>query len=233
MKLRIVSYNVQRGIGLDLRSDLDRARTILERIDADVVAIQEVTRVDGAERDDQAGFLARALGMRAVRCEVRPAGKGTYGHALLTRLPVLGSEDHDLTIPGHERRRCLRVDVEVGDGALHLFSCHLGLGIRERRAQLERLVAFLRQSPAQVGRRVLMGDMNEWYRGPLALTLRRELGCGTSMRERTHPALLPVFALDRIYWDRALEGEVSVYQSPPARRASDHLPVVAELRDHA
>ncbi len=45
----------------------------------------------------------------------------------------------------------------------------------------------------------------------------------------THPA--PLFALDRIYWDRHLHGErFHVHTSRLARVASDHLPVVARLR---
>jgi endonuclease/exonuclease/phosphatase family metal-dependent hydrolase len=48
---------------------------------------------------------------------------------------------------------------------------------------------------------------------------------------RTHPALFPLFALDRIYWDGELEGEAfHVHRSRLARVASDHLPVVARLR---
>jgi endonuclease/exonuclease/phosphatase family metal-dependent hydrolase len=48
---------------------------------------------------------------------------------------------------------------------------------------------------------------------------------------RTHPAVFPLFALDRIYWDRELEGrEFHVHRSRLARVASDHLPVLARLR---
>jgi endonuclease/exonuclease/phosphatase family metal-dependent hydrolase len=48
---------------------------------------------------------------------------------------------------------------------------------------------------------------------------------------RTHPALFPLFQLDRIYWDVELEGEsFHVHRSRLARVASDHLPVMARLR---
>ena len=48
---------------------------------------------------------------------------------------------------------------------------------------------------------------------------------------RTHPALFPLFRLDRIYWDVELQGEeFHVHRSRLARVASDHLPVVARLR---
>ena len=59
--------------------------------------------------------------------------------------------------------------------------------------------------------------------------LRREF---TSLRRRrTHPALLPLWALDRIYWDHAVRGEsLRVHRTRLARVASDHLPLVASLR---
>ena len=48
---------------------------------------------------------------------------------------------------------------------------------------------------------------------------------------RTHPAPLPLFPLDRIYWDRALQADgFHVHRSRLARVASDHLPIVARLR---
>jgi endonuclease/exonuclease/phosphatase family metal-dependent hydrolase len=48
---------------------------------------------------------------------------------------------------------------------------------------------------------------------------------------RTHPAWFPLFKLDRIYWDVALEArEFHVHRTRLARMASDHLPVICTLR---
>jgi endonuclease/exonuclease/phosphatase family metal-dependent hydrolase len=197
---------------------------VLARLDADVIAVQEVTR--GAGRGDQAALLADALGMHLARCEVRPHGEGTYGHAVLSRLPLDGVTVCDLTVGRREPRRAMRVDV----GGLHVFACHLGLGPGERRAQVERLVRFLREPDVRRGRRVVLGDLNEWWRGPVARTLRAELGDGTSMRDRTHPAPAPLFALDRVYWEPPVVGVTRVHRGAPAGIASDHLPIVVELR---
>jgi endonuclease/exonuclease/phosphatase family metal-dependent hydrolase len=225
--LRVATYNIQRGFGLDLRCDLDRILAILKRIDADVLALQEVTTAPGDAARDQPAFLAAALDMELVRCDVRPHRGGTYGHAVLSRLPVHDVESHDLGVPGCEPRRCLHVEIGTTAGAVHVFGCHFGLGIRERRGQTAALVQFVRRWRSAGGRRVVLGDFNE-YPGPVARALSAELGAGGG-RLRTHPAPLPVFPIDRIYWDRERTGDLSVYLDPIARLASDHLPLVVEL----
>ncbi|MFQ5830658.1 MAG: endonuclease/exonuclease/phosphatase family protein [Candidatus Methylomirabilia bacterium] len=80
------------------------------------------------------------------------------------------------------------------------------------------------------GPRVLLGDFNERLPGSLAPRLAPEFSL-LLRRRRTHPALFPVFSLDRIYWDTELGGErPMVHRSRLACVASDHLPVVACLR---
>jgi len=78
---------------------------------------------------------------------------------------------------------------------------------------------------------VLMGDFNEWHRGPITRELRVEFSSPMRRMRRTHPAVFPLFRLDRIYWDRDLEGEAfRAHRTRLSRLASDHLPVVARLR---
>jgi len=228
--LVVVSYNIHRGVGLDRRRDLDRIAHVIGETEADVVGLQEVIREKGPGQADQAAYLARRLGMALVMGETRVHGEGSYGNALLTRLPVLGYSRCDLSRGTWEPRGCLRVDLAIDDRALHVFNCHFGLALRERREQVTLLGAFIR-SAGQRGPRVLLGDFNEWHRGPVTRQLRLEFSSPMRRLRRTHPALFPLFALDRIYWDVELEGETfHVHRSRLARVASDHLPVVARLR---
>ncbi len=114
-------------------------------------------------------------------------------------------------------------------GLLHVFNVHFGLQIRERAAQVRMLVREHILHDELTGPRVVVGDLNEWFPGAVGRTLRRELH-GPRIR-RTHPAPLPLFPLDRIYWDRDLAADgFHVHRSRLARVASDHLPVVARLR---
>jgi endonuclease/exonuclease/phosphatase family metal-dependent hydrolase len=228
----VASYNIHRGVGLDRRLNLDRIADVIAEIAPDVVALQEVVRLPGPAAADQAAYLAARLGLTLVMGVTRPHGRdGTFGNVLLTRLPVLGWATRDLSRGVREPRGVLRVDVGVDGRPLHVFNCHFGLGLRERREQLQLLADFIRGSALLEGPRVVMGDFNEWHRGPVTRLLRREFSSPMRRMGRTHPAVFPLFRLDRIYWDVELEGQAfHVHQSRRARMASDHLPVVARLR---
>ena len=89
--LVVASYNIHRGVGLDRRRDLDRIARVIGEIDPDVIGLQEVINENGEASADQARYLAATLGMGVVMGETRPFGDGTYGNAVLTRLPVLGA----------------------------------------------------------------------------------------------------------------------------------------------
>jgi endonuclease/exonuclease/phosphatase family metal-dependent hydrolase len=227
----VSSYNIHRGRGLDRRLDLDRIAGVIAEIAPDVIGLQEVIREDGAVRADQAAYLADRLGMGLVMGVARRYRGGTYGNAVLSRLPVLGWAAQDLSFGVREPRACLRVDLDVDGRPLHVFNCHFGLALRERREQVELLAGFIRDSAALAGPRVLMGDFNEWHRGPVSRSLKREFSSPMRRMRRTHPAVFPLFALDRLYWDVELEGqEFHVHRSRLARVASDHRPIVATLR---
>jgi len=228
--LVVASYNIHRGVGLDRKRDLDRIAQVIGEMSPDVVGLQEVVRENGMAHADQATYLGQVLGMQVVMGETRSYGSGTYGNAVLTRLPVLSSVRCDLSCDGREPRGCLRVDLDLDHTAVHLFNCHFGLAFHERRAQLDLLAGFLQAADCD-GPRLLVGDFNEWHRGPVTRRLRREFSSPMRRMRRTHPAVFPLFRLDRIYWDVELQGEAfHVHRSRLARVASDHLPVVARLR---
>ena len=205
---------------------------MIAELDADVVGLQEVVRGEGGGDADQPAYLASKLSMSMIMAVTRPHAGGSFGNAVLTRLPVIASTTHDLSHGPYERRGCLRVDVTADDAIVHVFTCHLGRRFKERREQLTLLAALLAVTDI-TGPRVLMGDFNEWHRGPITRGLRREFAASFRAR-RTFPARFPMLALDRIYWDSDLEGEgFRAHRSTLARVASDHLPVVATLRVRA
>jgi endonuclease/exonuclease/phosphatase family metal-dependent hydrolase len=220
--LTAASYNIHKAEGIDRRVDLARIALVLKEIDADLIGVQEIYRA-------QAQALAESLEMSMEMGATRIHDGEPYGNAVFTRLSVHASYTFDLTRPTRQPRGGIRLDLLAGESILHLFNVHFGLKIRERAEQVEALVREQILNVQLVGPRVVMGDLNEWFPGAVGRALRRELQ-GPRIR-RTHPALLPLFPLDRIYWDRHLHAEgFHVHRSRLARVASDHLPVVARLR---
>lgn len=200
-----------------------RIARVLHEIAPDVIGLQEVYR-------PQAETLAAELGMGLVMGAVREGGPhGAYGNAVLSRLPVVRARAFDLSQRGREPRGGVWADLALGGLGLRLFNVHLGLRIGERAAQVAQLVDEHVGLAGAAGPRLLLGDLNEWFPGAVGRLLRREFQGGRV--QRTHPSPVPLFALDRIYWDLALQaGRVHVHRSPLARIASDHLPVVGRFR---
>ena len=222
MHFTVASYNIHRCAGLDRRVNLERIADVLREIDADLVGIQEVLR-------PQADALAERLEMELAMGPTTNRNGLPYGNAVLSRLPIHSSHTFDLSWASREPRGGIRLDLVMNEGLLHLFNVHFGLKVRERADQVRMLVRDHILHEDLTGPRIVIGDLNEWFPGPVGRLLRRELH-GPRIR-RTHPAPLPIFPLDRIYWDRHLVSDgFRVHRSRLARIASDHLPVVARLR---
>jgi endonuclease/exonuclease/phosphatase family metal-dependent hydrolase len=225
VRLRIVTYNIHRGLGLDRRERVDRIAAVLSEVKADVVALQEVFA-------PQAHALAAMTGMAAVFGPTRELARGLYGNVCLSRAPLVAHGRYNLTCRPFEPRGALRADVDVGLAApLHVFNVHLGLRYRERVRQVRKLRRIVRR-PGLAGPRVVVGDFNEWFHGHASRLLRAEFGLSAAGRRspRTHPSPLPVFPLDRIYLGPDVRVvRVGVHRSRLARVASDHLPTFADL----
>ena len=221
--MEIVSWNVQKCIGVDLRRDVVRVARVLADHDADVIGLQEVMRVSGM---DQAATIGNALAMKLAWGPARSVRGGSFGNALLVRGEILETRVHDVSVRTQEKRACLEALIDVRGVRLRAFVCHFGLGFREREHQAARLRDIVRAARAADVPRVVLGDFNEWQRrGPVQRALASEFP-RTPERVATHPSMLPLFALDRITWDAPLEGTVRVH---PVARASDHRALHASL----
>jgi endonuclease/exonuclease/phosphatase family metal-dependent hydrolase len=226
MQVRVATYNVHQCVGRDGRRDPERICAVLEAIDADVVTLQEL-EWDPAEALHLLEDFSRALGYQPIAGPTLLRAKGHYGNALLTRLPIVEHELLELTVNGHEPRGAIDVILDTGSRSLRVMATHLGLWPYERRRQMRRLLERLDRAP-QVPT-VLMGDLNEWFLWGRPLRWLRAR-FGATPAPLTFPSALPLFALDRIWVrPRDLLADLGVRKDTQARRASDHLPVVAEL----
>ncbi|RMG46947.1 MAG: endonuclease [Acidobacteria bacterium] len=242
MRLRVLTYNIHRAIGVDRRFRPDRIIEILEHHDADIVLLQEVDEgVPRSREMDLAREFSLALGYEhyAVGHNVK-LRRGRYGNATLSRYPILRERNIDLTIGRRKRRGCQHTTIRLPAGAppLEVFNLHLGLSARERAQQLGVLLCspeFARLEPSRPC--LVGGDFNDW-RSLLRPTLVSGLGfrCatdrgGTARPIRTYPSFSPTGPLDRIYYRGPLRLErVRRCRLNRSKVASDHLPVVADFR---
>jgi len=248
VRLRVLTYNIHRAIGVDRRFRPERIVRILESHDADIALLQEVD--EGAPRSremDLARELADALGYRhfAIGHNVT-LRKGRYGNATLSRWPIVRERNIDLTVGFLRRRGCqhTRIAARTPSGRtrrIEVFNLHLGLSARER----ERQVALLTRSRefsslAFDVPTVVAGDYNDW-RSLLRPIFVEMLGFrsatgGDSERERaiaTFPSFFPRGALDRVYYRGPLRlAAARRCRLTLSRVASDHLPVVADFDLH-
>ena len=234
--LRIATYNVHRCRGIDGRTRPERIAAVLRAIGADVVALQEVVGA-GLHGGGHAEELGAALGMGWVMAPARQFRGHQFGNAVLSRLPITHHVEHDLSWKTCEARRMQRVDIAAHGGTLHLYNVHLGTAILERRHQAKRLADIVCDRRV-AGPKLVLGDFNEWMRG-LATALLNETLNSVDLRDylprkrtqRTYPGLFPVLHLDHIYY--AGKVEVVGVELPRTRLslvASDHLPLVADIR---
>lgn len=243
MQLRLLSYNIHKCIGgLDRRYDPARVAQVIAPYEPDLVALQEVDQhAPRSNADRQVDVLGDYLGLRhrTYFPNVKVRTGGEYGNAILSRFPLTETTNIDVTVPPKKRRSVLHARYRIrmnGDAGkhtrtLHLYNLHLGLSGIERKIQLRR---FLESHPF-IGLHhrtpiVVAGDFNDVW-GTLGKKLLGPAGFETSApRVRTFPAWSPIRALDSVY----VRGDARIHRVYTSRarlamRASDHLPLIAEI----
>lgn len=224
------SYNVHRCIGADKRFDPGRIAAVIEELDADIVALQEADRRFGYRAGLlDLGEVERRTGLTLVPVSPVPGGHGWRGNALLVRGGKV-TRVRRLALPGAEPRGALIVDLAMPAGGLRVVAAHLGLLRRHRALQATAILAALHDAAPMPT--VLLGDMNEWRTGVNSSLTRLEplFGPFIHPHQPSFPARLPFLALDQILGHpRGLVLPPQVHDSPLARVASDHLPLLARI----
>lgn len=224
--LRLASYNVQKCIGMDLRRRPERILQVLDGLDAQVVVLQEADKRLPPRPAALPHFALEEAGWQIA--DLGGAGSlGWHGNAVIWRGDGIGLREMDhIDLPGLEPRGAVRVELETGLGPLRVIGAHLGLVQSYRRMQVQHLATASSRLPEAPT--VWAGDFNEWSRVPVLdhwAPLMRFLPPRPS-----YPAPRPVGALDRLALNGAIRAkDHGVYAERPARIASDHLPIWADL----
>lgn len=227
MQITLATYNIHAGIGTDGEFDADRIVRVLQEMNADVVALQEIEH-HSVEGIDMLDYLAEKTGFYAIAGPTLLRQSRDYGNALLTRLPVLALNRIDLSLSGREPRGAIDVVLDWNGQRLQVVVTHLGLNPWERREQVQQLLEVFDTHSADVS--LLMGDLNEWFLwGRVLRWLHAHFE--STPHFATFPSRWPLFALDRLWVKpRTMLDSMGVHNTPLARIASDHLPLKVTLK---
>lgn len=224
--IKVASYNIHKGVGLDRLRRPERILDVLGEIDADIVGLQEADRRFGERMSalpvqmiaDRSDYVAVPLGLR-------PDSLGWHGNAILVRKNIEILDHARIDLPTLEPRGAVMAEVSLDKVRLRVVTMHLDLSGLWRRKQARAIMAQLdKRDPLPT---ILMGDLNEW---------RRESGClhdfarhyRFAQTGKSFHSQRPVARLDRIMADPSLSfSSCGVHHSVRARHASDHLPIWA------
>ncbi len=227
--LRVLTYNIHHAEGMDDVVDLERIAALIEALDPDLVALQEIdsvtTRTGGV---DQAAELGRLTGLAHLFGSFMPYQGGAYGMALLSRWPIDASLN--LRLPdGDEPRTALSATVtspRTGQ-SLRFVGIHFYRTEEERLAQATRLEQFLESETSPT---ILAGDFNSMPGSNVMSFLQKSWAVADKGEDRlTFSSFEPVREIDFVLFRP--QGQFAILDQwlvdEPV--ASDHRPVVVDF----
>lgn len=230
---RVMTYNVHNGFNSGGQLDLEGLAQVVEAIQPDILALQEVSRGDiGNGGGDMLSWLSQRLRMPYV---YTPGGETLWGQVTFSRYPILRTEAQvlppdDLAV----RRSFLYTQIELGqETSLHLINNHFhALRRRDepiRQQQAQAILDFLAYQ--NISQALVAGDLNALPDSPTLQTFYEanfaDVIAGAELVPGyTASSTYPVVRIDYILVTPGLRAtQVAI----PVTTASDHLPVVAVI----
>ena len=230
MRFRVVVYNLK-----GFRLGRGPVAQVLRELAPDLVLLQE----SGPRRHLRR--LGRDLGMEVAADPWSPLRRRVK-NAVLAAAPLRVRASRLVRFPGTERlhpRGVLLAELATSAGRLWALSGHLGLVPAERAAHAERVVDLIASLEGPV---VLGADLNELPTATAAVRIaraipdawvapgaRRATATAGDDEGATFPADGPTHRIDYLFSSDAVTVE-GIRVAVEAGVASDHLPVVADLR---
>ena len=245
MKLKVVSYNIQSGKNDEdeIERSFDFCTEVLRDLKADIIGLNEVGRHAHGEIFPKLDFgcepneyIASKLGLNTSFAQAITTHDGCpYGNAVLTRFEILSSERVSIPDPPrtekayYETRCILKATLDV-PGGLTVLSTHIGLADSEKRSAVSTLVSLIPTIKTPV---ILMGDFNMEPNDPILLPLYDVINDANGRAATPHswPSNAknhdkPARKIDYILVSSGIK--VNSFETHNTK-ASDHLPVIAEI----
>ncbi|PLT27488.1 endonuclease/exonuclease/phosphatase family protein [Peribacillus deserti] len=242
MEIKVMTFNIHHGRGMDKKLDLDRILRIIKHADADIIGLNEVDKFFSGRSKfiDQTKYLASGLHMNyaygpAITIEDKAHNRQKqYGNALLTRFPITCVKNHpfDFLPKIVENRSMLEVCINAGGYSLNAFISHLSFAPFLHKKQTSFILHHMIQSDLPS---FVMGDWNMTRQSKSWKLVTQSLGDAwleanpSSPGGYTYPSKKPRTALDYIFINQGFKAvEAAVLEN--SSLASDHLPITATLK---
>jgi len=220
--LRVVTYNVH-----SQRDDQAALGAVVRGLAPDVVIVQEAPR--RFRWRHKSAELARSFGLVVVA-----GGLPSLGNLVLTSLRVRVHNTWCLRYPltpGRHLRGAAFAECSVGRQRFTVVGSHLSTDPVERPSQ----AAGLKKAILELETPVILGaDLNENSAGTawqMVVDGLVDTAVAADAADRfTYSCANPRDRIDALFVDRRLSVvSYDVFDSPEARRASDHFPIVADV----
>lgn len=223
--VKLMSYNIHNGIGLDKVTDYARIGELIKSQAPDVVAIQEIdSATTRSEGKYVLGEISKAAGMHEYYAPAIDYRGGKYGIGLLTKEEPLTIKRASL--PGREEQRAIII-AEFED---YVFACtHLSLTEDDRNASIEIITDLAKDYDKPF---FIAGDFNAEHDSHFIkeFTKKFQSLTDTTGAHPTFPADSPNVVIDYVMQMIPNSGSYTITAINPEvideRVASDHRPII-------
>lgn len=245
MKIRVMSYNIHKGFTLfNSKFILHELKKAIEKIHADIVLLQEVVgenmeyerTLPNWPKEAQFEFLADKLWPHFSYGKNAVYDESHHGNAILSKFPIIKSENINISNHRLENRGLLHVEVQPPGltQSLHILNTHLDLTNLGRKQQLKKIIQRVETHVDSKSALIIGGDFNDWSHR-LNHSFKSLLGVSEAFQENTgsmastFPSFLPILRLDRLYFKNIQLLSAHQLYNQPFHKLSDHIPIVAEF----
>jgi len=232
VRVAVLTYNIYHGEDANGGSNLDAVAGIINSLEPDLIALQEVDNNTGRAKGlDLTAELSRRTGMKGIFGKAMDYDGGGYGEAVLSRHPIVETKNNLLPhTPDAEPRATLEIHIELPGGEKMAF---IGTHLDHQRDQSNRMMQAKRITELYENSdlpMILAGDLNATPGSdPINLLGRQWSDTARDNPQPTFPSTKPSRRIDYIMYKPNGRWRVVEIKVIDEKVASDHCPVFAVL----
>lgn len=231
--VRVLSFNIYHGetVAASKKFDLDLLAKVINEVDPDLVALQEVDdRTKRARNYDLVTELGQRTKMSPVFGKAMDFDGGEYGEGVLSKYSFLSTKNHSLIArEGKEPRAAIEVNVEIKSGdKIRFVGTHLDHTKEptDRINQANQLNELFSKDDIPT---ILAGDLNAEPNSEAMKILFKEWASSFSEDEPTYPVVNPQIKIDYVLFRPANRWRVLETEVICNEQATDHCVVLSVL----